>query len=165
VLAAKSTGDANRERFAQSALRNESEKFQQQQYARAPELRTSASSTSLHAQHASRASELHTSMRPTRPYARSTPTAHLQSSMPLCVLHVSTSTPASHLRNSIPLCVLHVPTPAARLHRISGSPYLYASYTSLYPQHACIASPEIHTSTRPTRPYTRSTPAAHLQTS
>src|SRR6266513_5372723 len=85
--------------------------------------------------------------------------------MPLCVLHVSTSTPPSHLRNSIPLCVLHVPTPAARLHRISGSPYLYASYTSLYPQHACIASPEIHTSTRPTRPYTRSTPASHLRNS
>src|SRR6266513_876360 len=64
--------------------------------------------------------------------------------MPLCVLHVSTSTPASHLRNSIPLRVLHVPTPAARLHRISGTPYLYASYTSLHPQHACSASPELH---------------------
>jgi len=54
--------------------------------------------------------------------------------------------------------------PAARLQRISRT--LEAnSYTSPHPQHACVASPELHTSTHPTRPYTRSTPASHLHNS
>src|SRR5438034_1277288 len=39
-------------------------------------------------------------------------------------LHTSfEATPAAHLQSAIPLCLLHVPTPAARL-QSSGCPYL-----------------------------------------
>src|SRR6266480_564778 len=148
-------------------MRNESEKFQQQQYGpylclrhvptRAARLQSSrsletqrqrlqrifrarclcASDTSLHAQRASLAPGLHTSVS----------------------LRLQRTSRASELQSSIPLCVLHVLTPAARLQRISRTPCLYASYTSLHPQHACSASPDLHTSMPPPR----LTPTARLR--
>jgi len=105
-----------------------------QRASRAPDLYTSVSQR---LQHTSRASELHTSMCPTRPYARSTPVVHF--------------------RNSVPLRVLHVPTPAARLHHISGTPYLYASYT-----YTRSAPPELQSSI-PLCVLHSPTPAARLQ--
>ena len=88
--------------------------------------------------------------------------ARLQSSRSLASTHLQRTSRASDLHTSIPPCVLHVPTPAARLQRISRT--LEAnSYTSLHLRHAGSESPELHTSTRPTRPC--STPASHLQNS
>src|SRR6266480_1823194 len=72
------------------AKRNESEKFQQQQYARAPELLRQT---------------------PPRHYTRSTPPEPHTSTPPR--LHAC-SVP-SELHSSIPRCLLHVPTRAARL--------------------------------------------------
>jgi len=108
---------------------------------RAARLQSSRSLASTHLQRTSRASDLHTSIPP-------------------CVLHVPT--PAARLQRISRTLEANVPTPAARLYRISRT--LEAnSYTSLHLRHAGSESPELHTSTRPTRPC--STPASHLQNS
>jgi len=95
--------------------------------------------TSLHSQHApTPAARPHTSVRPPRPYTWGTP-PELPSSIPLRV-HVYT--PAAHLQSAIPLCLLHVPTPAAGL-RSSRSLEANTS-SSPGPQHAS-RSPYLHT--------------------
>jgi len=121
-----------------------------------------ASSSSPLVQHASRAPDLHAVTSP-RLHACSVP-PELHTSMSPTRLY--TASRAVYLYNST----------STRMQRTSSSraPYPYASYTSLHSQHAsrapdllrqtppslraCSASPELHTSMRPTRPHTRSAP-------